>query len=94
VDRRATNAPLEREGPLCACDAASGRCVFRWIDPVPCRSWRDCSYQRDPRLHPVPSSETPRLHPGRFEPCRDGSVDSVCEEGEGGGFCRVVVFSC
>ena len=84
--------PIWVEGPVCAC--SSGQCVLTTQGPVPCRSWRDCSWVRVPRLHPVPASEHPRptAHPVR--PCRDGEIDSVCDVDGGAGVCRVVAWSC
>jgi hypothetical protein len=79
--------PIRREGPVCTCDAKSRKCQFQWSGPVPCKSFKECSYSRYPRLRPIPAKPL-RRRPVR--PCRDGEVDSVCRSG----FCEVVSWSC
>ena len=84
-------APIIRQGPLCTCNVASGQCEYDWVDPVPCETFADCWYSREPRLHPI-LAPSPRQAP--FEPCVDGEIDSVCVGEEGARFCRVVAWDC
>ena len=83
--------PINEQGPVCACDKASGFCDFQWAGPVPCQTWKDCSWERKPRLRPVPSSSTPRPMDHPVKGCTDGEVDSVCTKQH---VCRIVAFSC
>jgi hypothetical protein len=83
--------PITRQGPVCTCDAKAGTCGFVWSGPVACKSYRDCSYVRLPRLRAVPSRLVPRSHKGKVRPCKDGEIDSVCGED---GVCRIVGWSC
>jgi hypothetical protein len=88
--------PISEQGPICLCeesaDSGGGLCVFEWVGPVACQTFRDCWYERRPRLRPVPAT-TPRDRP--VEPCVDGEVDSVCGGAEDGeGVCRVVSWGC
>jgi hypothetical protein len=86
--------PIYREGSLCMCRPGTGRCDFVWQQPVPCTSWRDCSWVRAPRLRPVPVQEAPRPIGRPVRPCVDGEVDSVCA-GEGDRkACRIVAWGC
>lgn len=82
--------PITEQGPVCTC-AAGGRCQWSWVGPVPCKTWRDCSWTRAPRLRPVPSSQVPRPVDHPVEACRDGERDSVCTPQ---GTCRIVAWSC
>jgi hypothetical protein len=88
---RLSVGPIVEEGPVCTCAAGSGRCEWSWVGPVPCRSWRDCSWVRSPRLRPVPAArqKRPVAHP--VKPCDEGDVDSVCGPQ---GACRIVTWSC
>lgn len=79
--------PISREGPFCACNLETRRCEFRWSEAVPCKSFRDCSYERQPRLRPVKAA-TPRTKKAR--PCADGEADAICQDG----FCTLVSWSC
>ena len=85
-----TLGPITEQGPLCTC-APSGRCDWSWSGPVPCTTWRDCSWTRDPRLRPVPSSLVPRPVDHPVAPCKDGERDAVCAPA---GTCRIVAWSC
>lgn len=75
-----------------ACDCRAGACVPFTVAPVPCRSFRDCSYASEPVLHPVSSKATPRPFKGKVRPCRDAERDSVCDEGTK--TCRLVAWKC
>lgn len=81
--------PITEQGPLCACNTETSLCVYVWIEPVPCTSFADCWYEREPRLHPVPATE-PRDAP--VEPCVEGEIDSICDDETH--MCRVVVWGC
>ncbi len=85
-----TLGPITEQGPLCTC-APSGRCEWSWSGPVPCTTWRDCSWTRDPRLRPVPSSLVPRAVDHPVAPCKDGERDAVCSPA---GICRIVAWTC
>lgn len=82
--------PLREQGPTCACRA--GACQLEWIDPVACTSWRDCSFSREPVLHPTSSKKVKRERPGPVRPCRDAERDAVCDPVTK--TCRVVAWSC
>ena len=86
--------PIHREGPVCVCKPSMGQCALRWVDPIPCASWRDCSWVRQPRLRPVPAKDVPRPVPRKVRPCQDGEIDSVCESDDGRKTCKVVGWSC
>lgn len=61
-------------GPACDCERAG--CVYRYIDPIPCKSDRDCWVDENPRPHPV---VRPRALRGRdFKPCDDGETEPLC----------------
>ena len=83
--------PIRSEGPLCTCERSSGTCVFQWAEPVACKSWRDCSWTRQPRLRPVSAQEVPRPFKGKVKPCHDSEIDSVCTDE---GICRVMAWKC
>lgn len=82
--------PIHEQGPLCTCAAGSGRCQWSWVGPIPCKSWRDCSWTHEPRLRPVSSRQVPRPVARPVRPCRDGEVDSVCTDHT----CRIVGWRC
>ena len=83
--------PIERTGPICLCDATSAACVFHWVEPVPCTSFRDCWYDTEPRLRPVRASE-PREAP--VVPCIDGEIDAVCAGTGETRFCAIISWEC
>lgn len=83
--------PIHEQGPVCACDRAAGRCRLEWVEPVRCKSWRDCSWVAKPRLRPVPSTKVRRPVRRPVRPCKDAEVDSVCTPE---GTCRIVGWSC
>jgi hypothetical protein len=85
---RTAIGPIAEEGPVCTCAAGAGRCEWGWAGPVPCKSWRDCSWAREPRLRPVPASDRKRPVPHPVKPCEEGHVDSVCGPQ---GTCRIVI---
>jgi hypothetical protein len=94
---RGGRGPIWDEGGYCRCDASSGLCRAEYVAPIPCQSYRDCSYLTDP-LRPVPSSQTPRLKKQPVKPCADGEKDAVCvpaSDAPGAPkTCRVVAWSC
>jgi hypothetical protein len=91
-DRHRLQGPLDQEGPYCTCDVASKQCRFQWAARVPCESFRECGWEHEPRLRPVPAAK-PRKKPVR--PCKDGEVDSVCKDpGDGAKACTIVGWSC
>ena len=81
--------PIETEGNLCLC--TQGACQPGWSPAVPCKDFADCSFTREPRLRPVPSSQVPRPVPRPVKPCQDGEADSVCGPDK---ICHIVVWSC
>jgi hypothetical protein len=87
VGHQAGIGPIWQTGPMCGCDAESGRCVFEFVEPVACESFADCWYATEPRLHPIPAP-APREAP--VEPCVDGEIDAVCADG----VCRIVAWDC
>lgn len=86
--------PIFREGPFCTCKPSMGQCSMQWVEPVPCESWRDCSWVRQPRLRPVPASQVPRPVKDQVKPCKTGEIDSVCEAQGNRKVCRIVGWSC
>ncbi|MBI4700118.1 MAG: hypothetical protein HY744_02950 [Deltaproteobacteria bacterium] len=86
--------PIHEQGPVCTCNRGSGRCELLWSGPVPCRSWRDCSWVRHPRLRPVPATVVPRPVPRQVRPCRDGEIDSLCVGQGTDKLCRIEGWSC
>jgi hypothetical protein len=86
--------PIHRQGPVCVCRPGMGRCVLQWQEPVPCESWRDCSWVRLPRLRPVPAKQIPRPVTRPVRPCKDGEIDSVCEPDGARKTCTIVGWSC
>jgi hypothetical protein len=75
-------AVLEADAPT-----TSGQCVYEFVEPITCESFRDCWYSTQPRLHPIRATE-PREAP--VEACVDGEIDAVCADG----VCRVVIWAC
>lgn len=86
--------PIEIEGPVCLCGERTQVCELKWSGPVPCESWRDCSWVREPRLRAVPSREVPRPVARPVKPCRDGEVDAVCEPVGDRKYCRIRGWKC
>ena len=82
--------PITEQGPVCTC-AASKRCEWSWAGPVPCTSWRDCSWATAPRLRPAPSSQVPRPVAHPVKACQDGERDSVCSPAR---TCQIVAWGC
>lgn len=80
--------PIASEGPLCRCDTATTACVPTWIAPIPCASFKDCEFDKQPRLHPIVPT-TPRTHPVKL--CVDGEVDAVCGKA---GVCETIGAGC
>ena len=80
--------PITSEGGFCACDAATTRCVRKWVAPIACTSFKDCDFERAPRLHPNKPT-APRDHPVKM--CEEGSVDAVCGKDA---VCATVVAGC
>lgn len=83
--------PIRQQGPFCFCKPSMGQCALQWAEPVPCETWRDCSWVREPRLRPVPSKQVPRPVPREVRPCKDGEIDSVCAPDK---TCRIVGWKC
>jgi hypothetical protein len=80
-------------GTFCAC--RERRCEIVVSGPFPCASWRDCSWTTTPHLRPIPSKDRRRPFPRPVRPCRDGEVDSVCAESDGGTkVCRIEAWKC
>lgn len=76
-------------GPRCNCDSRPPRrCLFEWVDPVPCESVDDCWVEVDPSPRPV--ARPAALRGRAFRPCRDGELAPACQEGE----CTLQGFSC
>lgn len=82
--------PVVERGLACACEASA--CVPFPVEPVPCRTFADCSYQTTPVLHPVSSTVTPRPVKRKVRPCRDAERDAVCDERTK--TCRLVAWKC
>jgi hypothetical protein len=65
-------------GPSCDCLSPAKGCTFQWLEPVACRSDRDCWVEQEPRRHPV---ARPKALRGRdFRPCTDGEVAPKCSD--------------
>lgn len=94
ADGKTLIGPIDVEGPVCLCDEKTRACAYAWSGPVPCQSWRDCSWAREPRLRAVPSSEQPRPVVRPVRPCKDGEVDAVCIGKDDQKFCRIVAWRC
>lgn len=78
------------KGMTCVCE--DSECKPFTVEPVACRSWRDCSYSTEPFLHPVSSKTVKRLHPRPVRPCKDSERDAVCDPGTK--TCRMVAWKC
>jgi hypothetical protein len=74
----------------CVCEA--GECKPFTVAPVSCRTFRDCSFAREPFLRPVSSKVTPREHKRPVRPCKDAQKDAVCDPKTR--TCRLVAWSC
>lgn len=83
--------PMRREGPTCTCELSSGQCQYSWSEPVACKSWRDCSWVKEPRLRPVSAKQVQRPIKRKVRPCRDSEIDSKCGTD---GVCQVVRWKC
>lgn len=77
------------KGSYCRCEVSKGECSLEEIAPVPCKSYKDCSWEYDP-LRAVPSTLKPRPSPKPVKPCSNGEHDSVCKDG----VCEVVAWKC
>jgi len=69
--------PVRDGDRYCSCDARSDRCVAAVQEPVPCQSWRDCSWADRP-FRVVHSRVRRRPVPRPVRPCRDGEFDTRC----------------
>jgi hypothetical protein len=87
------SGPIYESGSYCRCDKAAGACTFERYDPVPCQTYKDCSWELNP-LRPVPSSLKPRPKSKPVRPCVDGEKDSVCQGPAGKKTCRIVAWGC
>ena len=83
--------PIDRQGPICLCDEASATCVFDWVEPVLCGSFRDCWFETEPRLRPVRSE---RRREAPLEPCVDGEIDAICAGRGLERFCAIISWDC
>lgn len=83
--------PITKEGAVCTCDARAGKCVWSWSGPVACKTYRDCSLVRTPRLRAVPAKLVPRPVKRLVRPCKDAEIDSVCAPD---GTCKIVGWGC
>jgi hypothetical protein len=81
--------PIQQSGPVCVCQASA--CELTWVEPIPCETFAECSWEREPRLRPT-RAKTPRTQP--VEPCVDGEIDAVCEGEEGAKTCRIRAWKC
>lgn len=82
--------PLPSGGSTCVCE--NSECKPFTVEPVACKTWRDCSYSTEPFLRPVSSKTVKRLHPKPVRPCRDSERDAVCDPDTR--TCRVVAWKC
>lgn len=89
-DWEGESGPMPEGGTTCLCE--KNECRAFTVEPVACKSWRDCSYDTEPFLHPVSSKKVKRHHPTRVRPCRDAERDAVCDPGSK--TCRVVAWKC
>jgi hypothetical protein len=78
---------IRTQGPNCKCNPTSKACELTWYDPVPCKDWRDCWYEREPILHPIKPAK-PRTK--KIEPCKDGELDAACIDG----VCQLLHWGC
>jgi hypothetical protein len=88
--QRGEKGPVATPRDTCVCEA--GACKPFTVEPVACLSWRDCSFAREPFLHPVSSKVTPREHRRPVRPCKDAQKDAVCDRKTR--TCRLVAWSC
>lgn len=79
-----------QSGPTCVCE--SSECKVLNVEPVACKSWRDCGTALQPFVHPVSSKQVKREFKRPVRPCRDAERDSVCDPGTH--TCRVVAWKC
>jgi hypothetical protein len=79
--------PIRTQGPTCKCNQTSKACEQVWYEPVPCKDWRDCWYEREPIMRPIKAAK-PRTQ--KIQPCKDGELDSICMEG----ICQLMHWSC
>ena len=84
------SGPVQTSGQTCVCEASECR-VFT-VEPVACKTWRDCSFAREPFLHPASSKQVPREKNRKVRPCKDAERDSVCDEQTK--TCRLVAWKC
>lgn len=66
-------------GPLCGCSASDHHCHFYWVDPVPCRTEKDCWFDDNPVMHAIPRPA--RLKSHKFRGCHDGEHEPACVKG-------------
>jgi hypothetical protein len=59
---------------------------------VPCKTWRDCSYDDARPPNPVSTKQVKRRFQRKVRPCRDSETDAVCDEETK--TCRVVHWKC
>ena len=61
-------------------------------EPVPCKTWRDCSYDDSRPAHPISSKKVKRKIQRKVRPCIDSETDAVCDDATK--TCRVVHWKC
>ncbi|MBS1120713.1 MAG: hypothetical protein H6Q90_2941 [Deltaproteobacteria bacterium] len=73
------SAGLGEPGPRCNCDGKlPSRCHFLWLEPVACKSTRDCWVDHDPIPHPI--KRPPQIRRD-FKACVDGELVPTCQDG-------------
>lgn len=87
-ERLEANRRRRDQGPACLCDAASDRCEFRWVEPVPCQSDAECWLSDQAPRHPI--ARPKRLRGQKFRPCRDGELAPACMDGA----CTLRAYKC
>jgi hypothetical protein len=89
VRRGSSTPPITPGDRFCDCERSSGACVERTLEPVRCRSWRDCSWTYSP-LRAVSARQVRRPVARPVRACRDAEVDSRCVDGT----CVIVAWRC
>ena len=74
-------------GPVCVCNDDE-LCEFTWVEPIACKSDKDCWVTDAPPYYPVPRPKAKRKH--KFLPCKDGEAAPVCRDRQ----CAVIGYGC
>jgi hypothetical protein len=77
---------MKSHGAFCSCDG--GTCTPEVVEPVKCKSTKDCSWLEHP-MRPAPASKVPRPYPP-IVPCKTGEHESACVKG----VCEIQVWKC